>query len=491
MGAVYRGYHEVFKMDVAIKFLHAHLRELGNGGQRFVREGQLAVRLTHQSIVRVLDAGELDGHFFLVMEYVDGQNLLSLIREAGSLSVIRALEITQQLAQGLAYAHGQSGLIHRDVKPDNVLVAHDGTVKLADFGLAKVIAAEQPSLHCTVSGSALGTPSYMPPEQFTNARDVDHRADIFALGATLYHMLAGKVPFDGASFLEVQRKVEQTDPDPLPSHVPAYVVSLVERMMEKEAENRHPTYDALLEQLDAAREQLVGTVHMSGEHTDTPAGSSLASQSIVPGPRILRPANPAENRVLLIVDIQNDFCPGGALAVAQGDEVVPMINKLSRRFSHVIMTQDWHREDHLSFASSHPGKRPLDRVELSYGPQILWPDHCIQDTPGAMFHPELQVSNVELVIRKGYLREIDSYSAFFENDRRTPTGLAGYLRERGLNRIFLVGLATDFCVAYTALDACRLGFEVTVIEEACRGIDVDGSLDAAWQQMTDAGATRA
>lgn len=200
---------------------------------------------------------------------------------------------------------------------------------------------------------------------------------------------------------------------------------------------------------------------------------------------------PPENRVLLVVDIQNDFCPGGALAVPDGDQMVPVINRLSRRFAHVILTQDWHCDDHLSFASSHPGKQPLDSVELSYGPQILWPDHCVRQTWGAEFHAELRIANCELILRKGYHREVDSYSAFYENDRRTPTGLAGYLRERGLSRLFLAGLATDFCVAYTALDARRLGFEVTVIEEACRGIDIDGSLESAWRQMLAAGVIRA
>jgi nicotinamidase/pyrazinamidase len=170
---------------------------------------------------------------------------------------------------------------------------------------------------------------------------------------------------------------------------------------------------------------------------------------------------------------------------------VPLINKLARRFTHVILTQDWHCEDHLSFASSHPGKKPLELADLSYGPQILWPDHCVQGTPGAAFHRHLEVEQCELIIRKGYHREIDSYSAFFENDRQTPTGLAGYLRERGLTRLFIVGLATDFCVAYSALDARRLGFEVTVIESACRGIDVNGSLQAAWRQMEQAGVIRA
>jgi len=197
-----------------------------------------------------------------------------------------------------------------------------------------------------------------------------------------------------------------------------------------------------------------------------------------------------EDQVLLVIDVQNDFCPGGALAVPEGDQVVPVINRLSRQFAHVIMTQDWHSPDHLSFASSHQSMQPLARVELSYGSQILWPDHCVRGTRGAEFHPALDLTRCELIIRKGYRREIDSYSAFFENDRQTPTGLAGYLHERGLSRLAIVGLATDFCVAYSALDARRLGFEVTVIENACRGIDLDGSLGAAWQQMEAAGVIR-
>ncbi|WP_410001726.1 bifunctional nicotinamidase/pyrazinamidase [Singulisphaera sp. GP187] len=205
----------------------------------------------------------------------------------------------------------------------------------------------------------------------------------------------------------------------------------------------------------------------------------------------MRAASPTENRALLVVDVQNDFCPHGALAVPEGDLVVPIINKLSRRFTHVILTQDWHCDDHLSFASSHPGMKPMTLIELHYGPQILWPDHCVQGTPGAQFHPDLDLDRCDMIIRKGYRRDIDSYSAFFENDRQTPTGLAGYLRERGLTRLFIVGLATDFCVAYSAIDACRLGFEVTVIENACRGIDVEGSLAASWQQMAEAGVIRA
>src|SRR4051794_15591154 len=198
-----------------------------------------------------------------------------------------------------------------------------------------------------------------------------------------------------------------------------------------------------------------------------------------------------DNSVLLVVDVQNDFCPHGALAVPEGDAVIPVINELSRRFPHVVLTQDWHCADHLSFATSHAGKRPLERIQLPYGEQILWPNHCVQGTPGANFHPELDVAHCELILRKGFRRDIDSYSAFFENDHQTPTGLAGYLRERGLTRLFVVGLATDFCVAYSALDARRLGFDVTVIEAGCRGIDLDGSLDAAWRRMEQAGVVRA
>lgn len=180
--------------------------------------------------------------------------------------------------------------------------------------------------------------------------------------------------------------------------------------------------------------------------------------------------------VLIIVDIQNDFCAGGALAVPQANDVIPVVNRLARRFANVVLTQDWHPPDHLSFASAHRGRRPYETVELDYGPQILWPDHCVQGSHGAEFHQDLEVPHAALILRKGFRREIDSYSAFYENDRRTPTGLTGYLRERGLNHIFLAGLAFDFCVRYSAEDARAEGFDVTVIEEACRGIDVDGSI---------------
>ncbi len=198
---------------------------------------------------------------------------------------------------------------------------------------------------------------------------------------------------------------------------------------------------------------------------------------------------PGDRDVLLVVDVQNDFCPGGALAVADGDAVVPLVNALGRVFAHVVLTQDWHPPGHHSFASSHPGRQPFETIEAPYGPQTLWPDHCLQGTAGAAFHAGLELARAELVIRKGFRREIDSYSALFENDHATPTGLAGYLRERGLSRLFVCGLATDFCVAFSAIDAATAGFQVTVIEDACRAIDLDGSLAAARASMTRAGVT--
>jgi len=194
--------------------------------------------------------------------------------------------------------------------------------------------------------------------------------------------------------------------------------------------------------------------------------------------------------LLLVIDVQNDFCPGGALAVSDGDAVVPTINRIAQRFGHVILTQDWHPAGHSSFASSHPGMAPFESIAMPYGQQTLWPDHCVQGTDGAAFHRDLSMVSAELVIRKGFRREIDSYSAFYENDRQTPTGLAGYLRERGLKRVFLVGLATDYCVAYSAIDARRLGFDAVVIESACRAIDLAGSLAAAWSGMEAAGVQR-
>jgi nicotinamidase/pyrazinamidase len=194
--------------------------------------------------------------------------------------------------------------------------------------------------------------------------------------------------------------------------------------------------------------------------------------------------------VLVVIDVQNDFCPGGALAVAEGDAVVPVINRLSERFDHVVLTQDWHPAGHSSFASSHPGSAPFETIAMPYGPQTLWPDHCVQGTPGAAFHPKLAIDHAELIIRKGFDGAIDSYSAFYENDRRTPTGLVGYLHERGLKRVFLAGLATDYCVFYSAVDARREGFETIVIEAGCRAIDLPGSLAAAWAEMAEAGVQR-
>jgi nicotinamidase/pyrazinamidase len=489
MGVVYRGHHRDLDLDVAVKFLHAHLTKRPESAERFLREARLAARLQSAAIVRVFDCGEVEGHYYIVMEYVDGQTLAAHLKERGTLPVSRALQIAEAVAQALREGLAQIGLIHRDVKPANILLTRSGQVKLADLGLAKVVAPEA-TTNQTATGVAMGTPRYMAPEQFADASRIDHRADIFALGATLYEMLTGRPPFHGASLFSVLKQVEEGDPDPLPAHVPAGVGDLVARMLAKRAEDRFQTYAELIDGLRAAQQSLGDTEEYVTAAIAAASGQTAIPQLRVAG-RVPHPASPTENRVLLVVDIQNDFCPNGALAVPGGDEVVPVINKLSRRFAHVILTQDWHCPDHLSFASSHPGKKPLDRVQLSYGEQILWPDQCIEGTPGAEFHEKLELAHCELIIRKGYHREIDSYSAFFENDRRTPTGLAGYLRERGLTRLFIAGLATDFCVAYSALDARRLGFEVTVIEAGCRGIDVDGSLAAAWQQMLEAGVNRA
>jgi nicotinamidase/pyrazinamidase len=190
---------------------------------------------------------------------------------------------------------------------------------------------------------------------------------------------------------------------------------------------------------------------------------------------------------LIVIDAQNDFCPGGALAVAGGDEIVPLVNAMIRRFEHVVLTQDWHPAGHSSFASEHSGKNPFETVTMSYGEQTLWPDHCVQGTDGAGFHPGLEWAKAELVIRKGFRKAIDSYSAFFENDHETPTGLAGYLRERGISEVTFAGLATDFCVAYSALDAARSGFKATVKMDACRAIDLGGSLAAMTEKMKAAG----
>jgi nicotinamidase/pyrazinamidase len=198
---------------------------------------------------------------------------------------------------------------------------------------------------------------------------------------------------------------------------------------------------------------------------------------------------PGDKDVLIVVDVQNDFCPGGALAVPRGDEVVSAINDLAAKFRHVVLTQDWHPRGHFSFASTHPGKAAFDAITAPYGPQVLWPDHCVQETPGAAFHTALSIPHARLVVRKGLDSAIDSYSAFYENDRKTPTGLAGYLRERGVQRLFLAGLAFDFCVRYSAEDARQEKFEVVVIEDACRGIDIGGSVAATHAALAACGVT--
>ena len=199
---------------------------------------------------------------------------------------------------------------------------------------------------------------------------------------------------------------------------------------------------------------------------------------------------PGPKDALIVVDVQNDFCPGGRLAVQKGDEVVPLINELAKRFENVVLTQDWHSSGHLSFATSHHGTRPFDSIKLPYGEQVLWPDHCVQGGDGAALHKDLAVPHAQLVVRKGWRKEVDSYSAFVEADRKSRTGLEGYLDELGVERLFVCGLATDFCVAWTALDACKLGFDCAVIEDACRAIDMQGSLAAAWEKMKKAGVAR-
>ncbi|WP_434615307.1 bifunctional nicotinamidase/pyrazinamidase [Tabrizicola sp. M-4] len=197
----------------------------------------------------------------------------------------------------------------------------------------------------------------------------------------------------------------------------------------------------------------------------------------------MRPANEA----LIVIDIQNDFCPGGALAVADGDKIINRVNGLMDDFATVVLTQDWHPADHSSFASNHPGKAPFETLTMSYGPQTLWPDHCIQGTAGAEFHPDLRTEPAQLIIRKGFRAGIDSYSAFFENDHSTTTGLNGYLSARGVSAVTLVGLATDYCVAYSALDAARLGLQARVLLGACRGIDLGGSMARMMDEMRAAG----
>jgi nicotinamidase/pyrazinamidase len=211
-----------------------------------------------------------------------------------------------------------------------------------------------------------------------------------------------------------------------------------------------------------------------------PLAQALAAMKITPG----------DKDVFLVIDVQNCFIPGGSLAVKEGDVIVPLINRLAGAFKHVIETQDWHTADHVSFASQHPGKKPFETVKLSYGTQVLWPDHCVQGTEGAALSKDLNIPQTELILRKGYRKDVDSYSAFLEADKKTSTGLGGYLRQRGFRRVFLAGLATDFCVAWSAIDARKEGFEAYVIDDASRGIDANGSLAAAWKDMTRAGVKK-
>lgn len=199
---------------------------------------------------------------------------------------------------------------------------------------------------------------------------------------------------------------------------------------------------------------------------------------------------PRASDALIVVDMQYDFMPGGALAVGEGDAIVPLVNRLAAKFAHVVLTQDWHPPGHASFASSHQGAKPFDTIRLSYGEQVLWPDHCVQKSRGAELHHGLDIGHAILVLRKGVNKEVDSYSAFVEADGRSKTGLAGYLRERGIDRVFLCGLATDYCVGFSALDARSAGFDALVIDDACRAIDMAGSLAAAWAKMEAAGVTR-
>jgi nicotinamidase/pyrazinamidase len=220
-------------------------------------------------------------------------------------------------------------------------------------------------------------------------------------------------------------------------------------------------------------------------------GGALA----LPGMGVMRlamaaPVKPLDTDVFVVIDMQNCFVPGGSLAVKEGDVIVPLINKIAKSFKHVVLTQDWHTADHVSFASQHAGKKPFEAVKVGYGTQVLWPDHCVQGTEGAALVKGLDIPHAELIIRKGYRKEVDSYSAFLEADKKTTTGLAGYLKARGLKRVFLAGLATDFCVAWSAVDARKQGFEAYVIDDACRGIDANGSLAAAWKDMGKAGVKK-
>jgi nicotinamidase/pyrazinamidase len=220
-------------------------------------------------------------------------------------------------------------------------------------------------------------------------------------------------------------------------------------------------------------------------------GLAMTSVStLAPGELRAAPVKPDDASALIVIDVQNCFLPGGSLAVKDGEQVIPTINRLAKGFANVVMTQDWHTAGHVSFASTHSGKKPFETVDLAYGKQVLWPDHCVQGTEGAALSKDLAIPHAGLVIRKGFNKNVDSYSAFTEADGKTTTGLAAYLKARKVKRVFLAGLATDFCVAWSALDARKAGFETWVIEDACRGIDTQGSLAKAWADMTKAGVKR-
>lgn len=216
----------------------------------------------------------------------------------------------------------------------------------------------------------------------------------------------------------------------------------------------------------------------------------LALSGLLPRAFAQGQIKPGADSALIVVDVQNCFIPGGSLAVQRGDEIVPLINEVARKFANVVLTQDWHTPGHVSFASSHAGKKPFESIKLPYGNQILWPDHCVQGTDGAALHKDLSIPHAQMVIRKGYNKNVDSYSAFIEADGKSKTGLDGYLKGRGIKSVFICGLATDFCVAWTALDARKLGFAATVIEDLCRGIDTQGSLAKAWLDMNKMGVKR-
>lgn len=222
----------------------------------------------------------------------------------------------------------------------------------------------------------------------------------------------------------------------------------------------------------------------------TAMGTMGALGAVAPWAWSATKIKPGEDSVLIVVDVQNCFVEGGTLPVAKGSEVVPVINRISKAFDNIVVTQDWHTQGHASFASAYDGKKPFETTKLTYGTQVLWPDHCVQGTKDAELHKDLSLPTAQLIIRKGYHPKVDSYSAFMEADKKTATGLSGYLKQRGIKKVFVTGLATDFCVAWTAMDARAAGFEVSVVEDACRGIDLNGSLAAAWKSMADKGVKR-